>query len=186
MPIAPGFSLVTHVIRIPAPGGTRDATCGYGIAGPPSNEAALDCHIAFNNNVVDDLMSSSATLVRTEVRNEIVAFSADTPHNGTKGADLAPPNVSVLVKKTTGLLGRKNTGRMYVPGIAQDGTFNAAGVMSTGDLEVYVNTFHNFFEDLTTAGALPYILHSGNDAPTKITDFQAQGVASTQRRRLRR
>lgn len=186
MEIPSGFSLVTHVVRIPSPGGTRDATCSYGIAGVPSATTASDVHLSFSNTVVNDLMSSSATLLRTEVRNRTVAFSANTTVTGTKGADLAPPNVSVLVKKNTGLLGRKNTGRMYVPGIAQDGTFNSAGQMSPGDLTVYQDTFQAFFASLTGKGALPYIFHNSNDTPTKIIGFVAQGTASTQRRRLRR
>lgn len=103
-----------------------------------------------------------------------------------------PPNVAYLMRKTTTLGGRAGRGRMFLPGIALQGEFEANGTVSDDklfDMQTRGNQFFNIMAS-GNSGAFPdsalVLLHSGaTPAPTTLTGLQAQRKLATQRRRLR-
>jgi hypothetical protein len=116
----------------------------------------------------------------------IVEDAASIP--GTSGTTSLPQNCAVLVKKLSGLGGRRGRGRMFLPGgylqeglVANNGMINAA---FRGDMQNGMNQF------LAAVGM--FILHSTGPAgspappaPTAVTQVVVDTRIATQRRRLR-
>lgn len=127
---------------------------------------------------------------------EVTATGATS--SGASAGTYMPPQVCVLVKKTTGNAGRKNRGRTYVPFASP-----IASVAENGHID---NAYRNGFQDamdtflagLVTAGApmcianktfnqaLPphHVTHI--DSGPLVVGYTVEGVVATQRRRLGR
>lgn len=99
-----------------------------------------------------------------------------------------PPNVSWLITKTTNLGGRAGSGRMYVPGIAEN-TIDASGNIGS-TLHTAMQTAATSFLDKQAADSLPVVLLHGLGSPlaggTPVQQLVVQPRAATQRRRLRK
>lgn len=119
-----------------------------------------------------------------------VAFSSSTGAGvGTGGSGATPQNVAWLVQKRSGLIGRKNRGRCYIPGI-QDSSVDETGGITLAirnARQIASQDFRLAVEALPTFVGLS-ILHSLGDAtqPTLITALTVDQQVATQRRRLRR
>jgi hypothetical protein len=106
--------------------------------------------------------------------------------NGTSSLDSLPPNCAILVRKVTGLGGRANRGRFYVPfacdetGVAQNGTIDGAVVTATQ------SAMDGLLADLDTAGVPMCILHTGAGVPARVVSGTVDTLIATQRRRLGR
>lgn len=108
--------------------------------------------------------------------------------NGTVGALGLPgvePNTAALVRKVTNMGGRHGRGRFYFPCVG-DSLFANGGAMDPGDLVLFNGVLEDFFDDLVSAGIIPYLLHADATAPTLITSLQGDIRCATQRRRNRR
>lgn len=104
---------------------------------------------------------------------------------GTAGGDTSPPNVALLIKKLTAIGGRQGVGRMYLPCIAENRTDAGGGITAT--LINAANTaFSSFRAALIAEDINMVLLHNDALAPTPVTSLVVQGLAATQRRRLRR
>lgn len=115
-----------------------------------------------------------------------VGIATETEAIGNRTGDLAPPNVSPLIRKLSSLRGRKNQGRMYLPGLLLDGDIFDDGTLSSGALTSIDGAATNFFNALDALGHQMVILHpSLDDAPTVVTGVQCEPLVATQRRRLR-
>lgn len=98
------------------------------------------------------------------------------------------PNVAVLVRKNTAGGGRRNRGRMYVPG-QPEAPLNANGDLTAPELNAWQVAFDGFYNALTTGALEPVVLHSpgisATPPPTGILGFSVQARVATQRDRLR-
>lgn len=104
--------------------------------------------------------------------------------------NLLPPNVAVLIDKQSGVSGRRNRGRMYIPFI-DEGTVGASGVLTGAEQTLFQSMANSLFTNLNssvtlkTSGAV--ILHSQTPTtPTPCTKFAVESIVATQRRRLLR
>lgn len=185
MGIPAGFSQVILKMRIDSPGGFRIATTSLGVVGAPSTIMATDIGQAWQTDVWNVLGSTNLDYVSCEVRDSANADEVFFNTNGPIGLEIIAPNTCVLVQRRSSLIGKKNRGRMYVPGIAYDATFNQAGQMSSGSVTDYTAAFTDFFSDLVGLGYDPVILHADGSTPTAQTSFSVDSTAATQRRRLR-
>jgi hypothetical protein len=109
--------------------------------------------------------------------------SVSTTQGGASG-DSTTPQVATLVRKTTALGGRKNRGRLYVPGVPE------AQVGPTGALtSTYRTTLQTLWtgvlSDLATANMPMVILHASSSDPTTVASLVVDEEVATQRRRLR-
>lgn len=107
---------------------------------------------------------------------------------GDRVGEVVPLNYSVLVRKSTGLRGRRNRGRMFWPGMAQEAEVDQAGVLTVARVASLQAAFTAFFAAL--AGRVPnsnmLLLHtSAPTTPVPITDLVVQALGATQRRRMR-
>lgn len=180
--------------------GTGDGAmthCGWFLDGADftTPENVEDIAQAFNG-VVDQL---AGPVIYTALRVVLgqadpeapVVFEVPVNHGGAAVASM-PPNTSYLVKKITGLGGRKNRGRMYLPCPPENAVDDKGLVLEDprGDLNVAVAAWVNTTNDeLVAEGATvptPVILHTDElDTPTPIFQFLTDGMVATQRRRLR-
>lgn len=183
--IPTGFSQVTIDHSIPSPGGSKVASTTFGVASEPS---ALQVTNIFNNyfiSVFEPLGSSGVTILGASMRDELFTYEYEDPTAGTNTLALAPPNVTLLVKKSTNGAGRKNRGRMYPPGLCYETTYDETGTMTIGSLNDYQDAFDAFLEGLSLSAAEMVVLHNDETAPTVVQNLVVDPVAATQRRRLR-
>lgn len=108
-----------------------------------------------------------------------------------------PSNCALLISKLTGLGGKANKGRMYLPAAyLSEGEVDQNGFLSAAALAQTQGFCSNFFN--VNLGATPIVgligwvlLHSGDaqtpsNMPTPITALQPQTQIATQRQRMRR
>lgn len=112
-------------------------------------------------------------------------YEAGVYQAGNRTGDLAPPQVTTLVKLTTALRGRANQGRMYLPGLLNDGDIYDDGTINptwVTDLATSFGTFNSMWASEATQTV---ILHSTALAPTPVNNAIIESKIATQRRRLR-
>lgn len=100
------------------------------------------------------------------------------------------PNTAVLIQKRSASGGRRNRGRMYVPGLALRSLVTSAGVLDSAWQADFQTNLDNFRTAVNAGtGFEPTdlgVLHSEPPtAPAVITNLQVSSKVATQRRRLR-
>ncbi len=118
-------------------------------------------------------------------------FQVDRATVGVKALPPVPPNTAILVQKRTALGGRRNRGRMYIPGIPE-GEISGAGTITAAQLAVYNTAAEGLRTELAALSFVSecVIFHTTLDtapaiAPTVITSMNVSAKCATQRRRLR-
>lgn len=99
--------------------------------------------------------------------------------------DSAPPQVTFLVQKRTGFVGRAFQGRSYLPGVAE-GAVADDGQVASGKQAAMAVALPNWLNGLIAADNPMVLLHT--DAalpPTPVTQLLLDSRVATQRRRLR-
>lgn len=169
-----------------------EVTIGANISsfGGNAADAATAAIQAYNDNV-DGVMPATVVLSSVLVKfgPNTTGPSAEVPSGnaGSGGGVSASPNVSWLVHKVTALGGRAGRGRMYWPGV-QESEVDASGNLSSGFVTGAQTAMDDFLNDLGTALLIPVVLHSEDSpltSPTTIIALTVDGLAATQRRRLR-
>lgn len=104
-------------------------------------------------------------------------------------------NTALLVRKNTGVAGRSNRGRMYVPpGRLAEADVNNVGMIDSVDFDTISGEIDTLYDDLVALTGVEYLalLHAelaggvpNPAAPVEITSFQLDQRVATQRRRLR-
>jgi len=95
------------------------------------------------------------------------------------------PATAILINKATGSGGRKNRGRMFIPG-AIEGDVGQAGVLNSGPQGALQTQFSNFLAALGTASIPMVLLHDTALLPTVVTSLNVQSKLAVRHRRLRR
>lgn len=152
-------------------------------------QAALDA-VLTNTPGFPQLFATTQTLtnVTTRFRSspttvEIAGNVLNTP--GVRSGSLCPPNTAVLVRKVTGLAGRINRGRMYLPPPVETVVGND-GLLNPSEVTNYQNGADQFLADLAASSIPMVILHTDPAiTPTAVQDLVVENKVATQRRRLR-
>jgi hypothetical protein len=124
-------------------------------------------------------------------------ISENAPAPGTRGGASLPPNCAVLMQKRTGVGGRRNRGRCYLPHCVGETDVNEGGVIAAAVLATLQNRADVWLDRLNNGGVpgtpTPAFLLHGVDPvtgdpfiPTPVTSHPVSGTIATQRRRLRR
>lgn len=106
---------------------------------------------------------------------------------GLRAANSLPNNCATLVKKTTALGGRRNRGRMFVPGLAE-GDVDNVGALSAGFLltaQTQAELIRTNLSGLTEVDSVVLLHQSAPFDPTVITALVPDLRIGTQRRRMR-
>lgn len=160
------------------------------------DQAAVDAGFTAFQNLFKTITTNDSVLVGGHILvgsdpGTVRWESSLTPVVGTVSGVNVPQNTAFLVRKQTELGGRRNRGRMYIPGVPESWC-TGAGVVPIGN----VTTINTVVSALTVGGSIvtafgflggPVLLHqSDSQTPTAVVDLQCQRVVATQRRRLRR
>lgn len=112
-------------------------------------------------------------------------FVPTSTTDGTRAAELLPNNVTLAIKRETGLAGRKNRGRIYWPGINSDevtGTNTIIGGTGAA-LATALNTL--LLAQFTDNGAVEVVYHRATGTGTPVVGYTlADFFLDSQRRRL--
>lgn len=181
--IPAGFARVTVKYGAVSALGSEVVT-GFGVNTTPT-EALLDIVEEWADDYLR-LYTSNAYVIRSiEARSDVEVVERTLNFTGTLASEPSPPNVAALVKLTTGLTGRANRGRLYLPGVLMDADVDANGQIATGARNNIQSIFTGLGTLLGAASINLVILHSTVGTPTLVTGGSAESVAATQRRRLR-
>lgn len=107
---------------------------------------------------------------------------------GTRSTSGPPSNVALFVRKTSGFLGRRYKGRMYLPAqfLKNDDVSPTGAIEPSSALPTLQTRMTATYDAMVAAQLPPVILHTtGSPTPTPVTGFSVQPVIATQRRRLR-
>ena len=189
MTIPIGFSQHTYMFSGQNVPTGAVVTLGIDSSPEPSIVAeAANSRDAFALNVLP-LLSSGLTFDGVLVKRGpdatgAIQFSPSGDVGGASSSAIAP-NVAALVRKVTGMGGRKNRGRLFLPGLVESVVDYAGRLDPTfqGNLQDAWNDFQTAIE---ADSLTPVVLHGDNTAPTVVTSFGVDSTVATQRRRLRR
>lgn len=158
---------------------------GIGIDSSPT-EGVLDIFQEWWEESLKLVTASTYELQRIEARNDVEVIDRSIGETGLMPEDVLPPNTAVLVNLGSGLVGRRNRGRMYLPGVAEENAVSDQGVLSSGKLTQLQGVMDYFGALLVDNNRTARILHSTVGTPTLVLNASVNPVVATQRRRLRR
>lgn len=182
--IPAGYSRATFEYDARSPMGSQ-LVWGIGLTQGPT-ETMLDALQDWWEDSGKIRTSLSYTLSNIELRNDIEVLNRSVGTNGSLTDAPAPPGCAALVRLGSGLVGRKNRGRIYLPGMLLDDDIDSDGSILSGTVLSIQGVVDDLMAAIASASATPVVLHSDVGTPTLVTSAQVQSVSATQRRRLRR
>jgi len=177
-------------------------TCSFNFSTAPTSTQMLDLQDAFGDTLMP-LIGADYTLVnfhvfyRLDASNDQV-FDANGPAvvgTGSVATGITSPQVAMLIRKTTQFAGRRNVGRMFVPGILETDC-TSTGSVTPARLSVWQAAAGTLYSRI--AVYQPEIVHTKSyddeteqpptniPLPTAVTAFVVDNYVATQRRRLHR
>lgn len=181
--IPPLNSRVSFTYAPVSPSGSN-ITWGFGCSIGPSEAITAELVDWYTDNYVP-ACNEDYVLRRIEMRNDTLVQEAVLELPGDEDAPAAAPGSSALVSLSSGLPGRSNRGRIYLPGVTPEDRMDNQGRMFDaqrlliGDIMTSLETY------LSSVSAELVILHSTSSDPTPVTSWTVQQLTATQRRRLR-
>lgn len=137
-----------------------------------------------------------ATLRVGQDGGDPLSIEGSQTETGAETAAMQPPNVALLVKKSSATGGRKGRGRMYIPWVLQDAAVDDVGIIGGASLTTYQGDATAFLSDLELGTSGTYdtpmvILHDtsgagAEPAPSVVTGLLVDSMVANQRRRLGR
>lgn len=153
---------------------------------------AIDAHVTQTMwaTVVGAAQVTSLTVIKLDGTSAgITVAVSGAKWTGEAAGDYAPA-LACIVKEVTGVRGRANRGRIYLPFQSESDALK--GSFDADDINEMNTAWANFLTAMTTAVTLPVVasydrLHAGASAhATIITSYLAESVGATQRRRQSR
>jgi hypothetical protein len=143
---------------------------------------------AVTSSSLMDRLSSNVTITNIHCKNgpDSSGVFADlaTSLVGASPGDSNPATAG-LVNKTTALGGRKNRGRLFLPGLIEADVAQGGQITSTARTALQTQ-LTNFLTDLASSDVPMVILHTGIETPTLVTGLTLSSLLAVQHRRLRR
>lgn len=197
--IPTGYGLWTFELQHAGIQHTALVTLGFKVATPPYTQAQCANALAQFATSMAALHDNEVTYARciALIGNDgpLIRFEASGTTTGSRAAvTILPPNVSYLLRKTTGFSGRRYRGRMFIPFVAQGGgVVGQNGQLAAGELAALNARGVALLANLVAAGPNASelsLLHAvgltATPSPTPITTLAGDDFVATQRRRLAR
>lgn len=134
----------------------------------------------------------TSLVIGTGVSGENFVVTGTGQGSGAVTGETMPPNVSLLVRKTTARGGRRGRGRMYLPWVLRDDGVDDVGNVNSGPLANLQTAADDYLTGLLALSdpAPMVILHSAGGStapgtPNAVTGLVVDQRIATQRRRLR-
>lgn len=160
---------------------------------PPFTQTGVDNMLTEYVSQFESLFPNDCTIgpltARVGQDGDPLILTSDAGDTGTNTSDFAPQNVALLLKKRSDVGGRRNRGRMFMPGVPESAVNEIGELTST--YRNAVNGLASDFLDYCQSGgssnsANMVILHSSAPStPTVVTSLVCDTRVATQRRRLR-
>lgn len=190
--IPEGYFEAQAIFSTPAAGGPAMVVTGHtqNELSSPDEEAELVAENCWGaDGSLISVMSSSYALIQVNVyANQGGPDLLVGQWNGQiagDGSGAAAPQVAVLVQKQSPFAGRRNRGRMYVPGVQQN-SVGADGDLDGTSLSGWQAAAETFLAETQSHGVDLVILHNEPAVtPTIVTGLSVQALTATQRRRVR-
>lgn len=190
--LPPGFAQVG--VRIESTSfrsGYGLVTFGVDQSATPLQEVPAQVLNALNEANVQGMLSEIATIRQITAINSVDGVEQATNLQGLTTADMPPGNVAMLWKKKTNRRGRRAQGRMFWPFSLPESAVLSSGEISGISLAVYQDIATDFLAALD-ANQVPMVLLQGEEGntppitpPPFVTQLVVDGLAATQRRRMR-
>lgn len=182
--VPPGYSNVSFIFDAQSTLGSRPVW-SIGISAPPT-EDYLDGFEAWYDSDYRPLMDSNTVLNRIEMRNEVAVLVRPMNSGGSLASSGSAPQVTALVQKVTGLVGRQNRGRMNWVGVVPEASVSEDGSLEPGLITSLQGTADTLMALATSTGDELTLFHNGSSDPTIITSLAVSRQSATIRRRNRR
>lgn len=149
--------------------------------------------------VANDVLGVLATVVQPNLLNSVTIDTIRVKNGpnstggfaeigagltGTGTSQASPSQVALLFSKVTDFGGRKGRGRMYLPGVAEDGV-GPGGQLTSAMVTQYQEMADDLIAELLLVSHGMVLLHNDSTAPYGVTGLEVDGRVATQRRRLR-
>lgn len=192
--IPAGYGHVIIPIRLT--GLDRRAAITFGVeqneVGFPSTAWANTIQACFTDNFsLDTSVQVGPTVLRVNLDGtEPVTVEGSVTHTGVWAGNMLPPNVALLLRKSSLRGGRRGRGRMYVPWALDEANVAENGQIDSATITTMQTRANDFLTDLDTAGWPMHLLHSSGGStapgsPNPVTALTVDPAVATQRRRLR-
>lgn len=188
-----GYMQVTLHHTNPSAEGEEVVTMGIDVrtVEDPVQDVLQAIGVAWITNVVEEMHSSMLYIGATAQYQEdtgLRSLEATASAGGAGSGTQLPPQVALLVQKRTGFAGKKNRGRMFVPGLPAehlDGTDK--GLVTAFALSVWQPALSAFLTGIQAESAFMVILHQepNTDPPRLVTSLVVADRIATQRGRMR-
>jgi len=191
--IPPGFAEVWMSFNLSTDPELMYTSIGVDLAnGVGADQASADSLLTAMKSAIDDLVASVYSLGPGHVifgndGGDIRVDGSIASTAGLAATGPLPQNTAWLLTKNTALGGRRNRGRLYIPGVSNN-LVGANGVLTTAAIAVGNTAGTNLLNNLlATAEAEGVVLfhNSAPATPTPITSIKCQSRVATQRRRMR-
>lgn len=196
MPTPPGYADCSYEYR--QTGLTRPAYITFGVD-PTDTDPALiagslqAAWIATGSlkSITDSSVTMSAVRVSlgTDGTGDLVTVLA-TNQVGGMASLTVPPNVAVLVHKSTSRGGRRGRGRMYLPWSVQSTQVDEGGQIVSSQVTIITTALGVWKTQLSTLACPLVLLHGPGKtalpAPDPVLSMSTDRLVATQRRRLGR
>lgn len=191
--IPPGFAEIALFLSFENDPEPMVTTIGMSTTDPLTVTDLEDLGTAFHT-ALDDELVDEMTLIKVKSTEGNDGSPIITEANmaldfSNSGAPLLP-NTAVLVRKNTGVGGRSQRGRMYIPGYRAESVFSYGVIDPTNVLSLQ-GAITDVFENFVGLGApwgVPVLLHTTDapdTTPTELVSLTVEARLATQRRRLR-
>jgi hypothetical protein len=189
--IPPGYAEVT--VKFRAGGSGRNGNSVFGVkTGDVPTQSAVDTLSTVLSGAYRALLKAPGIYIGIRV---LIGQDGGPPAelNSTSGTgagatnvEMVPPQVQVLIKKTTALSGRHNRGRTFFPdcpeaNILSDGSLQAALVTS---YQTVADNIKNAFNTAPTWAGMVLLHQTGSLTPTPVNSYLVQQKAATLRPRF--
>lgn len=178
-----GFSRVTFEFQTVSTLGSKPVF-GFGVSTNPG-DTLLDAMQAWWMGSAQEHFAKHAILERIVARNDTMLEERLVGEDGNNMSPFGPPSNAALVSLTSGLAGRSNRGRIYLPFVLPENQLDGGGVIDPAQVAILQTMVDQLRTDIALALGEMVILHSNSSDPTPVTGALVSNVSATQRRRLR-
>lgn len=191
--IPAGYGLATALFSVTGRTKWYSTAWGYSFAGDASTDNTEDIWDAitttgtlFKNTSMSTQYAIEGLRLRQQGDPNEYSFEKLTHIQGTAALNPPSPNVSVLIRKISGLSGKKHRGRLYLPPFNEtEADIDVNGLMTTTQTDIITGWAEGMRGNLEGSGFPMVILHHGAGAPTAVSALSCERLVATQRRRLR-
>lgn len=196
MPTPPGYADCSYEFR--QTGLTRPAYVTFGVDPTDTDPQLIAGSLQaawLATGSMKSIMDSSVTMtaVRVSLGTDGTAdlvYVLATNQAGGMASLTVPPNVAVLIHKSTNRGGRRGRGRMYLPWSVQSTQVDEGGQIVASQVTIITTAITTWRTQLTTLGSPLVLLHgpgkTAMPAPDPVTSASCDRLVATQRRRLGR